>query len=130
MMADDVPDAVGGLTLGADPIVGSILTLAGLENLDVKGFIVRKEAKGHGTRSRIEGPVADGSRVIIIEDVVTTGGSSMKAIEAIREIDCKVKRVFALVDREQGGKDNLKEVGCRLESIFSIGELLNPRLAL
>ena len=124
MMADDVPDAVGGLTLGADPIVGSILALAGLEDLNVKGFIVRKNAKEHGTRSRVEGPVADGSRVIIIEDVVTTGGSSMKAIEAMREIGCEVKRVFALVDREQGGKENLKKAGCRLESIFSIRELL------
>lgn len=125
MLSDDVPDAVGGLTLGADPIVGSMLALAGLEDLDLQGFIVRKEAKGHGTQSRVEGALLKGSRVVIIEDVVTTGGSSMKAIEAVREIGCEINRVFALVDREQGGRKNLEKEGCRLESIFSINELLN-----
>jgi orotate phosphoribosyltransferase len=125
MLADDVPDAVGGLTLGADPIVGSMLALAGLEDLDLSGFIVRKEAKGHGTQSRVEGPVKKGDRVVVIEDVVTTGGSSIKAIEAVREVGCDVTRVLALVDREQGGKENLAAEGCRLESIFSIGELLD-----
>ena len=125
MMADDIPNAVGGLTLGADPIVGSMLALAGLEDLDLKGLIVRKEAKGHGTQSRVEGAVTEGDRVVVIEDVVTTGGSSLKAIEVLREAGCKVNRVLALVDREQGGTENLKKEGCRLESIFAIGELLD-----
>lgn len=125
MLADDMPDAVGGLTLGADPIVGSILALAGLEDLTLKGFIVRKEAKEHGTRSRVEGPVGKGDRVVVIEDVVTTGGSSLKAIAAVREVGCEVSRVVALVDREQGGKENLAKEACRLESIFTIGELLD-----
>jgi len=124
MISDDVPDAIGGLTLGADPIVGSMLALAGLEDLDLKGFIVRKEAKGHGTQSLIEGPLEKGDRVVVIEDVVTTGSSSMKAIDAVREAGCEVNRVIALVDREQGGTKNLKEAGIRLESIFSINELL------
>ncbi|MCZ6766507.1 MAG: orotate phosphoribosyltransferase [bacterium] len=124
MISDDVPDAIGGLTLGADPIVGSMLTLAGMEDLELKGFIVRKEAKGHGTRSLIEGPLEEGDRVVVIEDVVTTGSSSMKAIDAVREAGCEVNRVIALVDREQGGMQNLKEAGIRLESIFSINELL------
>jgi len=125
MLADDVPDAVGGLTLGADPIVGSILALAGMEDLELKGFIVRKEAKGHGTKSLVEGPLAAGDRAVVIEDVVTTGSSSMKAVEAIREAGCTVDRVFALVDRDQGGAANLGEAGCRLEAIFHIKELLD-----
>ena len=79
MLADDVPDAVGGLTLGADPIVGAILSMAGMEDLALKGFIVRKAAKGHGTQPLIEGPLAEGDRAVIIEDVVTTGGNFVQA---------------------------------------------------
>jgi len=124
MLADDVPDGIGGLTLGADPIIGSMLTLAGMEDLELKGIIVRKEAKGHGTQSLIEGPLAKGDRIVIIEDVVTTGGSSMKAIDAVRAAGGEVKRVLAVVDREQGGKSSLREADCHLESIFSINELL------
>jgi orotate phosphoribosyltransferase len=125
MMSDDVPQAVGGLTLGADPIVGAITAIAGMEDLPLKGFIVRKEAKGHGTKSRIEGPLDKGDRVVIVEDVVTTGGASLKAVEAVRAFGCEVDRILALVDREQGGKENLREQGCRLESIFFVSELLN-----
>ncbi len=124
MLADDVPDAVGGLTLGADPIVGAMLSMAGMEDLALKGFIVRKAAKGHGTQSLIEGPLAEGDRAVVIEDVVTTGGSSLQAIEAVRAMGCRVDRVLVAVDRQQGGKENLREAGCRLESIFDIGELL------
>ncbi len=125
MMADDVPDAIGGLTLGADPIIGSMLALAGIEDLELKGLIVRKEAKDHGTQSQVEGSLAKSDRVIVIEDVVTTGGSALMAIEALREAGCVIKRVLAVVDREQGGKENLREAGCRLESIFTIKELLD-----
>lgn len=124
MIADDVPDAIGGLTLGADPIVGSMLSLAGLEDLELKGFIVRKATKEHGTKSLVEGPLAAGDRVVIIEDVVTTGGSSLKAIRAVEEADCRVTRVLAMVDREEGGKENLSAEGYRLESIFTARELL------
>ncbi len=124
MLADDVPDAVGGLTLGADPIIGSMLALAGMEDLPLKGFIVRKQAKGHGTQSLVEGPVAKGDRVVVIEDVLTTGSSSLKAVEAVRELGCEVKRVLALVDREQGAKDNITNAGCRMEAIFTVDELL------
>ena len=124
MVADDVPRAVGGLTLGADPIVGSMLALAGLEDLELKGFIVRKAAKGHGTKSRVEGPLSEGDDVVIIEDVVTTGGSALDAIEAVEEMGCRVSRVLAVVDRQEGGRENLKERGYPLESIFTAKELL------
>jgi orotate phosphoribosyltransferase len=125
MIADDVPDAVGGLTLGADPIVGSMLSLAGLEDLNMKGFIVRKAAKDHGTKAQVEGPLSGGEKVVIVEDVVTTGGSSMKAVKAVEEMGCKVTRILAIVDREEGGKENLAAEGYRLESIFTARELLS-----
>jgi orotate phosphoribosyltransferase len=124
MMADDVPDAVGGLTIGADPIVGSMLALAGLEDLHLRGFLVRKEAKDHGTKSQVEGPLNEGDRVVIIEDVVTSGGSSMKAVNAVREMGCEVSRVLAIVDREEGARGNLAKEGITLESIFTRTELL------
>jgi orotate phosphoribosyltransferase len=124
MIADDVPDAVGGLTLGADPIVGSMLSLAGLEDMAVRGFIVRKQSKDHGTKSLVEGPLREGDRVVVIEDVVTTGGSSMQAVEAVRASGCEVRRVLAIVDREEGGRQNLAEAGLSLEALFTASELL------
>ncbi len=125
MIADDVPDAIGGLTLGADPIIGAMLSLAGMEDLPLKGFIVRKAAKEHGTQSLIEGSLSRGDRVVIIEDVTTTGGSSQKAIEATEALGCEVTRVITIVDREQGARENLTKAGYRLESIFSVKELLD-----
>ena len=116
--------AVGGLTLGADPIIGSMLALAGMEDLELKGFIVRKAAKDHGTQSLVEGAVSEGDRCVVIEDVVTTGGSAVQAIKAVRAAGGEVRKAIAVIDREQGGPANLKEAGCRLESIFSIQELL------
>jgi orotate phosphoribosyltransferase len=101
-----------------------MLSLAGLEDMQLKGFIVRKEAKGHGTKAQVEGPLNGDEEVVIIEDVVTTGGSSMKAIKALELAGCKVKRVLAVVDREEGGRDNLAAEGYQLESIFTARELL------
>ena len=124
MIADDIPDAVGGLTLGADPIVGAMLSMAGLEDLPLKGFIVRKASKEHGTRSLVEGPLEKGERVVIIEDVVTTGGSALEAVDAVTDLGCEVKKVMAVVDREEGGGENLGARGLRLESIFTARELL------
>jgi orotate phosphoribosyltransferase len=125
MISDDVPDAVGGLTLGADPIIGSMLSLAGMEDLQLKGFIVRKAAKQHGTQSLIEGELSEGDRVVIIEDVTTTGGSSLKAIEAVEAAGGKVTKVLVIVDRQQGATENLKKKGYRLESVFTVEELLS-----
>jgi orotate phosphoribosyltransferase len=124
MIADDVPEAVGGLTLGADPIVGAMLALAGLEDLRLKGFIVRKATKDHGTKSLVEGPLAEGDRVVIVEDVITTGGSSLQAIAAVKDLGCEVSRVLVVVDREEGARENLSKEGYRLENIFTASELL------
>lgn len=124
MMADDIPDAVGGLTLGADPIVGAVLGLAGLEDLSLAGFIVRKATKEHGTRSRVEGPIEAGDRVVVIEDVVTTGASALEAIDAVTAMGCRVTRVLAVVDREDGGREALAARGVALEAVFTARELM------
>jgi orotate phosphoribosyltransferase len=100
-------DAIGGLTLGADPIVCPVAALSHVEGPALRAFIVRKEAKEHGTGRRIEGNLAAGSRVIIVDDVVTTAGSTIKAIEAAEESGHTVVAVICLVDREEGGAAKL-----------------------
>ena len=125
VIGDDPPDAVGGMAIGADPITGAVITLAGTRGIPMKGFIVRKESKEHGTARMVEGPVRAGQRVVIVEDVVTTGGSSLQAISAVEELGCSVVRVLAIVDREEGGKENLSQKGYRLEAIFTAEELLS-----
>lgn len=105
-LAGDVEfDAVGGMTLGADPIVGSMLTIAAERGRDLIGCIVRKEAKGHGTGQFIEGPIEPGQRILVIEDVVTTGGSALKAVDRLVEFGCEIALVVGIVDRLQGGAE-------------------------
>jgi orotate phosphoribosyltransferase len=96
-------DAIGGLTLGADPIVCPVAALSHVDGPKLRAFIVRKEAKEHGTGRRIEGNLPKGSRVIIVDDVVTTAGSTIKAIEAAEAEGHRVVAVICLVDREEGG---------------------------
>lgn len=101
----DLPEvaAVGGLTMGADPIVGATLALApAWGRSDLRGFLVRKEAKGHGTGKLVEGPLEEGMTVAIVEDVATTGGSALKAVEAVEAMGCTVARVIAVLDRLEG----------------------------
>lgn len=100
-------DAIGGLTLGADPIVCPVAALSHSEGPAMRAFIVRKEAKEHGTGRKIEGNLASKSRVIIVDDVVTTAGSTLKAIEAAEEQGHTVVAVICLVDREEGGAEKL-----------------------
>ena len=100
-------DAIGGLTLGADPIVCPVAALSHVEGPALRAFIVRKEAKEHGTGRSIEGSLAAGSRVIIVDDVVTTAGSTIKAIEAAEAAGHTVVAVICLVDREEGGAAKL-----------------------
>jgi orotate phosphoribosyltransferase len=100
-------DAIGGLTLGADPIVCPVAALSHTEGPKLRAFIVRKEAKEHGTGRRIEGNLPKGSRVIIVDDVVTTAGSTIKAIEAAEADGHTVAAVICLVDREEGGAAKL-----------------------
>jgi len=99
--------AIGGPTIGADPIVGHLAALSSINRQPVAAFLVRKDAKSHGTRRLIENPPQPGSRVAIFEDVVTSGGSTLDAIRAVEEASLKVAAVFSLVDREQGGAQAL-----------------------
>lgn len=101
--------ALGGMTLGADPIVGAVTTLSFIEGPPLRGFIVRRETKGHGTARRVEGNVDPGSRVVVVDDVVTTGGSTLAAIEAARAAGLEIAAVICLVDREEGGGEALSE---------------------
>jgi len=102
-------EAIGGMTLGADPIVCAVCALSFVEGPALRAFIVRKEAKEHGTGRQIEGNLAPGSRVIVLDDVVTTGGSTLKAIEAAVTGGHEVVAVICLVDREEGGAERLSD---------------------
>jgi len=112
---------VGGLTMGADPIATAVSLTSYLEGNPIPAFIVRKEPKKYGRGLWIEGinNLPEGTAVAIVEDVVTTGGSTLKAIERAKEEGLEVVRVLAIVDREEGGKENLKRQGFELESLFS-----------
>lgn len=114
------PQAVGGMAIGADPITGSVVCYAGMQNQPVNGFIVRKEEKQHGTGRMVEGPISDGQSAVILEDVVTTGGSSLKAIKLAREAGLDVKAVYCLVDRLAGGRETFESEGLEFHSLFTI----------
>lgn len=120
---DDKVDAVGGMTLGADPMVGGVISLAGQRGLPLRGFIVRKERKDHGTESQVEGTLRKGDRVVIVEDVSTTGGSSLKAIKVVEALGCQVVKVIALVDRDEGTKETFARGEYEFEPIFTTSDL-------
>ena len=121
--------AVAGLTLGADPLVSGVAMAAWNKDWDLSALIVRKEAKGHGTGAWIEGPLpASGSKVTILEDVITTGGSAVKAATRIRDAGYVVERVVALVDRQENGEADefMESAGLELYSLFNLEEVVNP----
>jgi orotate phosphoribosyltransferase len=116
--------AVAGLTLGADPIVTSVSVVGAYEGRSLAALIIRKEAKGHGTRAYIEGPVlSEGSQITVLEDVVTTGGSAMQAVERLRQAGYQVNGIIALVDREQGGAELYQKAGLPFQAVFSIRDI-------
>ena len=117
-------NTVGGPTMGADPIVGSVLTQAGDREIAMDGFLVRKEAKDHGTGKLIEGNLKKGAKVAVVEDVVTTGGSVLKAIYALEKAGAVISKVLVIVDREEGAEGKFKELGYEYFSIFKISDLL------
>lgn len=117
-------EAVAGLTLGADPIVTAVSVVSALENRSIPALIIRKEAKGHGTMAYIEGPnLPAGANVVVLEDVVTTGQSAMKAVERLREAGYSVERVIALVDRQQGGAELYESAELKFQALFSITDI-------
>jgi len=117
-------EAVGGMAIGADPIAGAVVALAAARGWDIDAFIVRKEPKERGTRQQVEGPLEQGVRVAVLEDVITTGGSTLRAIGALqREYNAQVVRVITMVDRLQGARENLATHGFELTALFDITEL-------
>lgn len=116
--------AVAGLTLGADPIVSAVSVVSALENRPTPALIVRKEAKGHGTKAYVEGPnLPEAAKVIVLEDVVTTGRSAMKAVTRLRDAGYTVNKVISLVDRQQGGAEYYKSVDLQFQAVFSITDI-------
>lgn len=118
-------DAVGGLTLGADPIAFAISYASYIKGRPVKAFVVRKESKGHGTMQWIEGNVKRGDRVVIIEDVITSGASTMKAIDRAQKEGLEVKGVMVLIDRQEGGREVIESKGFPVEVILTREEIFN-----
>lgn len=117
-------DAVGGYTLGADPIVGAIAALSATTERPLSAFIVRKEPKKHGQRKMIEGPFKPGWKVAVVDDVVTTGGSTLKACKAVEEEGGEVILTLAVVDRLEGGRENLEKNGYTFVSLLTRDDLL------
>ncbi|MFM7364918.1 MAG: orotate phosphoribosyltransferase [Cuspidothrix sp.] len=116
--------AVAGLTLGADPIVSAVSVVSVYENRAIPALIIRKEAKGHGTMAYIEGPnLPPGAKVVVLEDVVTTGQSALKAVERLRAAGYTVERVISLIDRLQGGRELYQSVQLQFVALFTIEDL-------
>ena len=120
--------AVGGLTLGADPLVSGMAVVSALDKALLNALIVRKEPKGHGTGAWIEGPeLPEGTKVTVVEDVITTGGSAIQAVKRLRDAGYKVERVVSIVDRQENGEADtaMKLTGLELYSIFKLEELMD-----
>lgn len=117
---DRLPDAVGGMAIGADPITAAVITIGGQRGLPIVGFMVRKEPKGHGTGRQVEGPVHAGQDVIIVEDVITSGGSALAAVKAAREFGLNVRGVIGIIDRLAGGQAAFEAEGVPLHTLLTV----------
>jgi orotate phosphoribosyltransferase len=121
-----IPDCVGGLAIGADPITASIVAHSGLRNCGLLGFMVRKEAKQHGTGKLVEGPVEPGMKCVIVEDVITSGGSALKAAQAAKDFGLHVIGVLGVIDRLEGGLAAFQEAGIPLATLLTIQDFPQP----
>ena len=124
MLEEEEATAIGGLTLGADPLVAGLILHARQANRNLEGFLVRRATKDHGLRGQVEGNLAGHKRVIILDDVITSGESALIAAEAAESYKAEVVRILAVVDREQGAAQTFQQRGYAFTSLFSIGELL------
>ena len=118
--------AVAGLTLGADPLVSGVAVVCGLDKIKLDALIVRKEAKGHGTKSYIEGDLPEeGAQITVLEDVITTGGSAIQAVKRLRDAGYVVNRVVSIVDRQENGEADtaMKLAGLELKSLYKLDEI-------
>ena len=124
-LMDSRSKAVAGLTLGADPLVSGLIVTAATQGVDLDALIIRKEIKNYGTKAGIEGPsLEEGTMVTVLEDVVTTAGSAIKAIKKLRENKYLVTEVLSIVDREEGGEKALNNENVQLKSLFSIKDFI------
>jgi orotate phosphoribosyltransferase len=119
-------DAVGGMVIGADPMVASIIARSAEVGSPLNGFLVRKEAKGHGTGRQIEGHLEPWMRIVLVEDVVTTGGSLVKAVQAIQKTypNIRIEKILSIVDRNEGGKETFEKLTIPYQSLYSVNEFL------
>jgi len=127
--ADNVPDCVGGMAIGADPITAGVVMIAGQRGLSTLGFMVRKEAKQHGMGRLVEGPVHPGMKAIIVEDVVTSGGSALQAVRAAQDFGLQVLGVVAVIDRLEGGRSAFEAAGLSLTTLLTIEDFGIPKPA-
>jgi len=127
MLKDTDITAAGGLTLGADPIANALSVISYQKGKPIKSFIVRKDIKAHGTKSAIEGNVWAGEKVAIIDDVITTGGSTITAIEQARTAGLNVEMVITLIDREEGGRENILKYIDNIRTILTRTEMMKLR---
>ena len=122
-MIKDLPvQAIGGLTLGADPLAHAVALISYQKGRPINSFTVRKEAKEHGTGGLVVGDVRPGDRVVILEDVITTGGSAIQAVTAALDFGLEVTKVIVLVDREEGGKEAVENVVPQVEAVFTLSQ--------
>jgi len=126
LLLEEVEDdsvAVAGLTLGADPLVSGVVTVSAIDEVNLDALIIRKEPKGHGTASQVEGKLPPkGSKITVLEDVTTTGGSSLKAVEVLRDLGYKIDTVISIVDRKEGAADLMQVYGIKLKSLYTIDD--------
>jgi orotate phosphoribosyltransferase len=122
-LKDENIDAIGGLTLGADPIASAYAAISFLRGKPSSAYIIRKEEKKHGKAKLIEGPLKKGARVVIVDDVATSGGSLVKAIDAVEKAGCKVVKVMSIVDRNEGASIELAKRGYSLQSLYNLKDL-------
>jgi len=118
------PDTAGGLTLGADPVAYAIAHAAAAAGRAIDAFTVRKQAKEHGTGRLIEGNLREGSRVLVVEDVITSGESALRAVRAVEDAGARIVGVLSVVDREEGGRARIEAAGYEVAALFTAGELL------
>ena len=127
MVKDRDITAAGGLTLGADPIANALAVISYQKGRPIKSFIVRKDVKAHGTKSAVEGNVTAGEKVIVIDDVITTGGSTITAIEQARAAGLIVQGVITLIDREEGGRENIRQLVDDVQSVLTRSDVMALR---
>jgi orotate phosphoribosyltransferase len=125
MLRNSDVTAAGGLTLGADPIANALSMISYQKGKPIKSFVVRKDIKGHGTKSAIEGNVRRGEQIVIIDDVITTGGSTITAMEIARDAGLVIDRVVTLIDREEGGRENIEKYINRVDSILTRSDIMD-----